>query len=305
MKKPLIIITIALLIFIMMFSGGYYAWNNTDPEKTCAQCHEVTPAHISWMNSAHASVKCTECHGTALSDGMKSLKEKAGMFFTHLNKDKRHSDIFITEKQRLDIADRCAECHRAEHAGWLESGHAANYRDIFMDKTHNVSEKPYADCFRCHGMFYDGDINSLMSLEGDNPEKWHIKDKAQEDIPTITCLSCHQIHTPNPVARKWINTDTALVARVPVTSFYMRAEKMYMRTDKLIPVDMVIGDSIVTSAKDASTLLCQQCHAPDYRHEVLSMDDKTPTGEHAGKSCLTCHSAHSMRTEIMPAVHKR
>ena len=216
------------------------------------------------------------------------------MVTTHFTDGKSHEDIHLTEEQVLQLAERCAECHYSEHAGWLASGHAVNYREIFMDAEHNAMEKPYWDCLRCHGMFYDGNIYDLMYLDGE-PSSWTIKDKKQESRPTIPCLACHQIHSENPVSERYVSTsDTATrTIRNPRTALYMRSDKMYLRSDKLTPVVMTDDNRQVNRAIDSHTLLCQQCHSPDYVHRTGSEDDRTPIGVHEGLSCTACHKVHA------------
>jgi len=285
--------TVMLLVVIL-----YTSWNNANPKNTCARCHEVSTSHEKWIKSAHAEVSCKECHGTALSNGFRSFNEKTGMLFSHIRKDILNEDIHLTETQVLDISDRCAACHQSEYAGWLSSGHAVNYREIFMDAAHNASEKPYWDCFRCHGMFYDGNINTLMYLEGE-PDEWKINDPKQELKPTVPCLACHQIHTENPVSERYVSmTDTLRIPkeRYPKTALYMRSDKMHLRSDFLYKVQMMDDERQVANAGDPNTLLCMQCHAPNYKRQAGSEDDRTPVGVHEGISCTACHQPHSGNT---------
>ena len=294
MKKKYLLSGITIIVLLLIFTG-YRAWNTLNPAMTCAQCHEIRSSHDSWLGSAHAEVQCTECHGTAMSDGLRSIKEKTGMVVAHFSDKKHPYDIYLTESQVLDISGRCIQCHQSEHAGWLASGHAVNYREIFMDKDHNATEKPYWDCLRCHGMFYDGNINDLMYLEGE-PSAWYIKDTKQELRPAIPCLSCHQIHTDNPVSKRYISTMDSTTKSVRQTRnvLYVRSEKMHLRSDMLTPVTMKDDDNKpVNRAIDPNTLLCQQCHAPDYVHRAGSQDDRTPVGVHEGISCTACHKVHS------------
>lgn len=285
------------LVMLILMGAAYGTWNSLDPEHTCAQCHEIAPSHIRWKNSAHAEVRCLECHGTALSNGIHSLQEKARMVYVHVFGDRYNDDIHLTEAQVLELSERCIACHQAEHAGWLAGGHAANYREIFMDSIHNAMEKPYWDCFRCHGMFYDGNIHSLMLLEGE-PQEWAIRDEEQEMRPAVPCLACHQVHTENPVSERYVSSVDTLKNsyRHPPTALYMRADKIHLRSDRLIRVTMTDGDRVVNSAVDEHTLLCMQCHAPDYHRQVGSEDDRTPTGAHEGISCIACHKPHSNDT---------
>ena len=300
MKRKIMLLSILSVIFVLIVIGSYMTWNRLDPVYTCARCHEISPSHEKWTSSAHAEVNCIECHGTALSNGLSSLSDKAGMVYHHFTKDQYNDDIHLTEKQALEISDNCAKCHRAEHAGWLAGGHAVNYKEIYMDSVHNEMEKPYWDCLRCHGMFYDGNIHDLMSLDGDYTE-WKIKDKKQESLPTVPCLSCHQMHTPNPVSERYvsmINSIRATTERNPKTALYIRSEKKHLRSDLLTKMTMVDenGQPQVT-AGDPATLLCQQCHAPDYARHIGSQDDRSVTGVHAGISCIACHNPHSGETK--------
>jgi len=274
-------------------------WNKADPENSCARCHEISPAHAQWKTSAHAGVRCTDCHGTALSEGVHSLKEKMNMVYTHFTKNVRNDEIRLSEQQVLDVNNRCIACHQAEYAGWLRSGHAVNYREIFLDSTHNAMEKPYWDCLRCHGMFYEGNINDLMALEGDYTQ-WKIRDEKQETRLTIPCLACHQMHTENSLSERYISMNDStrrLNERNPVTALYIRAEKMYLRGDKLPKARMFNGNEEVKVPSDPGTLLCMQCHAPDFKHRAGSEDDRTVTGVHEGISCIACHQPHSGETK--------
>ena len=298
-KKTLLLLFSAL--FLLIIAGSYVTWNRLDPDYTCAQCHEVAPAHAQWKTSAHADIRCINCHGTAISGGLHSLSEKSNMVFSHFTKNKTSDDIRLNEKQVLEIINRCIACHQSEYAGWLASGHAVNYKEIFMDSVHNAMEKPYWDCLRCHGMFYDGNIHDLMELDGTSYSQWKIRDKKQEMLPAVPCLACHQIHTDNPVSQRYVtlNADSFRinVVRNPRTALYLRADKSYLRTDKLPKPVMYDGDTEIDYASDPNTRLCMQCHAPNFKHQVGSEDDRTVTGVHRGISCIACHRPHSGETK--------
>jgi len=274
------IITLLACVLLVMITS-YTAWNQLDPIYTCAQCHEIKATHEAWLTSAHAEVSCTDCHGTALSNGLHSLKEKAHMVVSHFTSSIRNEDITLTEDQILDISARCIECHRSEHAGWLTGGHAVTYKDIFLDEEHNKMERPYADCLRCHGMFYDGTIKDLMTMN-EGSSSYTINDKKQMEKATIPCLACHLIHTES--------------GEHPKTSLYVRAEKMHIRTDYLTKVNMQDKGRTVLTDNDPNSQLCIQCHSPNAWHQTGSEDDRTPTGVHEGLSCLSCHKAHTNDT---------
>ena len=303
MKKTTTIYFIfgTITLFIVLLSS-YTLWNMLDPKHTCVSCHEIAPSHARWKTSAHADVRCIECHGTALSAGYHSLKEKLNMVFTHYTTKVENEDIRLNETQVLQINERCIECHRDEGAKWQAGRHSTTYRDIFTDSVHNATEPPYADCFRCHGMYYDKDITALLHFpEGyDKPE---IIDAKAMSRPAIPCLACHRMHTENPPQQRMKRGDAIGQLRNPVTGLYIRTEKMFMRSDALPRVQMMYQGKKLLVAEDGNTWLCIQCHAPNAHHEARTDDDRTPIGAFEGKSCLECHDPHS--GQILPAALSR
>ena len=277
---------------------AYMAWNLSDPDKTCARCHEVTATCEAWKKSAHATVQCTDCHGSALNGGVKGLAEKAGMVYSHFTQRHTNEDLYLKEEQALAVAGRCAGCHQAEQANWQAGAHSVTYKDIFMNVEHNKEEKPYWDCLRCHGMHYDGNINDLMAMNGD-VEDWHIKRKEQAERSAISCLACHRVHAEQDRKKAFaaLNVDErdslSYKQEHPATALYMRSEKRHIASDKLYPVTIYDKDSVVRVSDDPNTRLCMQCHAPNYRKEAGTSDDKTPTGQYEGMSCTDCHNPHS------------
>lgn len=294
MKKRTILLLIfgSVTLFIALLSG-YTLWNTLDPKHTCISCHEIIPSFQRWTESAHADIRCTECHGTALSEGYHSLKEKSNMVLSHFSGTIHNEDIRLTEKQILDISERCISCHRDEGAKWQGGNHAATYQDIFMDSIHNGIEPPYADCFRCHGMYYDNDITTLIDFSKGNSQL-SFKDQKAANNHTIPCLACHQVHTPNLPQGK-AGHGFMENNRNPKVGLYIRTEKIFMRNDQLPRVQITHNGKNVTVAEDGSTWTCIQCHAPNAWHEAGTNDDCTPVGKFEGTSCIECHDPHSTR----------
>ncbi len=297
--KKIALILLFIFAGLAVLFGGYAKWNSANPDKTCASCHEISPSVDEWQNSAHRNIRCTQCHGTALSNGLHSLKEKGNMVFTHWGKETNPEDIRLTEQQALDLSARCAGCHGSEYAKWLSGGHSANYADIFMNRKHNKMEAPYWDCLRCHGMFYEGNIKTLLEKPQAADGAWKLNDMKKASMPTIPCLSCHNIHGEgNPHLRtgKYDNPKEMFYEKSPRNvplSWYVRTDKRHIRADKLLKVSMFDQGREVKVSDDPASKLCQQCHSPNFKHETGSQDDRTPTGVHEGISCVACHSPHS------------
>lgn len=239
-----------------------------------------------------------ECHGTALSNGWHSLKEKSNMVFSHISGGKRHEDIHMNEEQLLEVSGKCAKCHQSEHANWLAGGHSANYKDIFLDEKHNSMEQPYWDCFRCHGIFYDGNIYDLMEpISSTGP--WHLKQPGKAMDATMPCLTCHKVHMESERLLKTIAMNNPKEIhynrdkKLPGYGLYLRAGKTFLRADKLPVPKIFKGDDIVKVSDDPAQRLCIACHSPNAFHQAGSQDDRTPTGVHEGLSCIACHAPHS------------
>lgn len=297
--KRIAFILLFTFICLSVLFGGYTRWNTANPDKTCASCHEISPSVDEWHTSAHRNIRCTECHGTALSNGIHSLKEKGNMVFSHLGGKKQAEEIRMTEKQVLKLSDRCTKCHNSEYAKWISGGHSANYGDIFMNGKHNQEEAPYWACLRCHGMYYDGDIKTLLQKPENADGIWKLKDMDKAVEPTIPCLSCHSIHAENEllgvVGRHDLPKEISYERprRNSFLSWYVRADKRHIRADKLMKISMMDRGKPVKVSDDPGTRLCLQCHSPNFMHQTGSQDDRTPTGVHEGISCLACHAPHS------------
>ena len=295
MKKIFIIIS-GLLVLVVALLAGYSQWNAASPTKTCASCHEISHSVDLWGGSTHRNIACKECHGTALSEGLHSLKEKGAMVFHHIGK-LNPDDVRISEVQRLDVMKRCIACHQTEYAKWNSGGHAMNYSEVFLNPGHNKAETIYDDCLRCHGMFYDkGTVVDIVEpLDSAGP--WKLKDASLSDRPAIPCFACHQVHQPgNPDSRPDLGTPALLhYSRVKKTlaSLYYRRDKMYFPVLLISNPEINYQSISVKVSNDPNQRLCIQCHSANAFNMGGTDDDRTPRGVHEGISCLACHDSHS------------
>ena len=293
-NKYIIFIPLLVIGVLVIFSGGYSYWNKANPEKTCASCHEIRPSVANWQHSAHRDLQCVACHGTALSNGWHSLSEKLGMVTSHASDSPESEELVMKEEQVLAISDKCVDCHQKEYASWSSGAHATTYGDIFLNEEHNKMEPPYWDCFRCHGMFYDGDINDLMERPDEEGGSWKMLHAKHAGVKAIPCLACHKVHTDNePLTDRRLASLSKEPRPTPV-NLYIRTDKRHRRADRLHMVEMVDkeGERVLVS-NDPAQRLCMQCHASNAYHQVGTEDDRTPVGVHEGWSCTACHNPHS------------
>jgi len=296
LRNILICLSLSLAL-ILIGSGSFYTyWSSTSPSKTCASCHEIESSVSMFSQSVHRELTCSECHGTALSNGFHSLKEKGMMVVHHIKKESTE-DIRLNEQQILEVMYNCSRCHTSENAGWLAGGHSARYRNIFLDEKHNTTEQLNFDCLRCHGMFADVAIDELVEpLDIKGP--WRLKDSLISQHPAIPCLACHQVHTEgSPQASPdYSNPRSAFYQRKPSESkagFYNRPDKTHYLAENLPKLELWEGERSVKVSDDPLMRNCIQCHAPNARHQAGTSDDRTPRGVHEGLTCLACHDPHS------------
>jgi hypothetical protein len=296
LQKIVLLGLVSLIAVTISFGSFYIYWNHASPDKTCASCHEIEGAVHSLSQSAHQDLQCKVCHGTALSNGVHSLKEKSMMVFNHGQKN-QFEKIRMNESQMLYVMDNCKQCHASEFSYWKSGGHSASYEDIFLNESHNKTERLNYDCLRCHGMFFSGIISDLVEpINKEGP--WAMKDQGKAGQPTIPCMVCHQIHTEGEVVKRpdYANPASVFYTRnIPESrlSFYDRYEKVHISSVMLPKLQLVEGSRQVKVSDDYKMRNCVQCHAPDAWHEAGTSDDRTPRGVHEGFSCIVCHEPHS------------
>jgi hypothetical protein len=297
----IILITAAVLAGLLVISSSFYIyWSVAPPTRTCNTCHEINNSYDTWLLSAHRNISCSECHGTALSNGFHSIAEKAGMVRTHF-REQYVEELRLSEEQVLESMESCIRCHQDAWSDWLAGGHSATYQSIFLNTAQNSKEQLNYDCLRCHGMFFGGSIDDLaepISLTG----PWKLKDTLKNDQPVLPCMSCHQMHSPGyPAVRQDYSLPSVMEYNRPPwnssLSLYLRPEKMYFHVSVLPTPEIYFQDTAIRVSDDSRQRLCMQCHAPQANHLSGSSDDRTPRGVHEGLSCLSCHEPHNNDTK--------
>lgn len=289
-------ISMVLGSLLVLLIGFNIFWDTASPQTTCASCHEIESSSASWARSRHRSFNCRECHGTAFSNGSHSLAEKGRMVARHFTGTGIQA-IRLDETRVVDMLGNCKRCHGMEYAKWTSGGHSATYAAIFLNDKHNSREQPNQDCLRCHGMYYGGPIQDLISpVSTKGP--WVIRQPEEVARPVIPCLACHKIHRQGvpAVSPDYSDPKKAFyVARYDASGvvYYHRYEKTYIEANDLPAPKIVDGKRYLKDSNDSRARVCIQCHAPNAFHMAGTSDDRTPRGVHEGISCLACHDSHS------------
>lgn len=254
----------------------------------CASCHEIRPNLVSWKGSAHRNLNCTDCHAS-------STKTNLHRVSTHM-KGEIPEQIHLQAADVLAMVAKSRGCHRQEFAQWSASAHAATYSRIFTNAEHNRKRLPIDDCFRCHGMHFEGSIGDMVQPV-DSKGPWKLADPAIANQPTIPCLACHAMHREGqPMVRASERVAAKEEIARPSLGLFDRRSRLNIRVDALPLPAIFEGERSVRLSPDIRQSLCYQCHAAQESAQIGSGDDRTPMGVHEGISCLGCHQKHSQNT---------
>jgi hypothetical protein len=254
----------------------------------CARCHEIRPNLVSWKGSTHRKLNCTDCHESTTGANLRRMQ-------THFSGE-------IPEQIRLGaedvflIAEKCRKCHQQEFAQWSAGAHSATYARIFTTAEHNRKRLLMDDCFRCHGMHFEGPIGAVVQPV-DTKGPWTLARERLASRPAIPCLACHAMHREGePLTRPAERVAAKEETMRPSLGLFDRRSRLNIRAAVLpLPV-MYDGERRVKISPDARQALCYQCHAALSTAQAGSADDRTPIGVHEGLSCLACHQKHSQNT---------
>jgi hypothetical protein len=291
-----------LLISLLVVAGfGYYAGSSYSG-KYCTTCHEIQASYDQWSQSVHREMDCKDCHGSALT--LDLAAHAANLRHLYFQVTGRIPARVLLKDGEVDrIVANCVRCHQDNMARWRSSGHSAAYSHIFLSKTNNAKTLLADDCLRCHGMFADGDVTTIVSPI-DTKGPWTLVNPRFAERPTIPCLACHTVHsrgTPAVSPSDYLQPKTIAYGRETRTTslgFYDRHERVHVVASDLPLPRMRTADRAVVMSPDRRQAVCYQCHAPEPTLLVGSRDDRTAVGVHEGIGCLGCHDPHSLDARL-------
>ena len=293
-----VLVPAAAIMFLVLLLPGASLYYNYSGGRSCARCHEIWQPYRDWHESAHRDIACAECHGDVFTLDAGFHLRNIGQLLAHL-RGRVPEQVRIKSDEVFRIGERCAKCHRAEHAAWAAGPHGATYTRIFLDKDHNRQRRLMDDCLRCHGMYFEGSIRELVTPV-DTQGPWSLLNPRLSEQPAIPCIACHQMHRHgSPLPRfeeEAENPGPRQELSRPSLAMFDRRGMDYVALDRLPMPRMYAGEELVKISPDRRQALCYQCHAPVAGGQVGSGDDRTPLGVHEGLSCLACHDQHGQTT---------
>jgi len=290
-----VLVVVVVAVILLPGASVYYEYSGG---RSCARCHEIWQPYNDWHTSTHRNIACSECHGDVFT-------LDAGFHLRNISRVVTHLRGKIPEQVRLKADDvrkmgaRCGKCHQQEYADWAAGPHAATFKEIFLDTTHNHQQPLMDDCLRCHGSYFNGSIRDLVTpLDTKGP--WHLLDAKLTDQPVMPCLACHQMHREGALleraTQKPANPGPIQELFRPSLALFDRRERDYVSVGFLPLPAMRDGERAIRISPDIRQALCYQCHAPQAAMEVGSGDDRTAVGVHEGLSCFACHEGHGQKT---------
>jgi hypothetical protein len=277
--------------------GAASAYYSSQRGSGCTSCHEMGQFVAGAHGSAHRNLTCQDCH-------QESLRAKMRHISTHLTHSTPES-IRMRDTDVVAMAVSCQQCHQQEYAAWKAGPHSATYQQIFADRAQNAKQRLMDDCFRCHGMHFEGAVRDLVQPQ-DLRGPWHIVRSGFADAPTMPCSACHWIHSDGAPQSKPAARISVADSPVPQSlGFFDRREQMHFAAASLSIPQVYDGAKPVRMSADAREGLCYQCHAPrlpdtgtpaavhGWGIQAGSGDDRTPMGVHEGLSCFACHAGHN------------
>lgn len=283
-----------LLAFIICFviPACFVAyWGFASPDRTCFKCHGLGDREH-WAVPKHQEIDCRVCHKGRKEAAFHGIDYTVHAFFG-TSEEFSPETAHLDELGTIEMMGKCKECHEDKYADWEKSKHSATYAVIFFNEELNRSNAPNVQCMKCHGMFFDANIDNLVQpLDTEGP--WKFPSEYFASRHAIPCLACHQIH-PDAIPD---TPDDASPSKVnPVSlGFYDRNEKLFFDIDSLPDPIVWEGAQQIEVSDDKRQRICVQCHANDSFHQPERSDDRTPRGIHKGISCLTCHDPHTNET---------
>ncbi|RPH62256.1 MAG: hypothetical protein EHM81_02605 [Chloroflexi bacterium] len=105
---------VLVVLGVMLLVGGAYGWDYTNSPKFCGYtCHTMPPQNVTYLQSPHANVYCTECHigrafvGQQFARKSEDVRELYAMVF--------HTYEFPIRATRSHPArETCEKCHAPE-----------------------------------------------------------------------------------------------------------------------------------------------------------------------------------------------
>ena len=105
---------VVILLGVILFAGGTYAWYYTNSPTFCGTvCHSMPPEHTTYLKSPHANVTCEDCHIGRAFVGDQLMRKTQGIKETWDTIFNSYTYPIYAEALR-PARDTCEKCHNPE-----------------------------------------------------------------------------------------------------------------------------------------------------------------------------------------------
>jgi hypothetical protein len=261
--------------------------------------------HDTWTTSAHRNLDCKECHGSAFTTDLEMHRTN----FRHLyyQVSGRIPDRVRRTGRSIGSPPMRAQA-RGTAGQFTAGGHSVGYGRILHSTKHNTRMLVMDDCLRCHGMFVDGNVTTVVAPI-DTRGPWTLVQADWQDRPSIPAWRVTRCTAPTRLRR---SPTTPTRGDPHQRSAATTTLAFYDRRGGHVPLvvavpQMTTKGRAVKMSPDVRQAMCYQCHAPEATHEVGTADDRTAIGVHEGISacgatrptprrarpCANCHPSQS------------
>lgn len=272
----------------------------------CLACHTTAYRRGGFVSAlatpGFGGVQCEECHGPGA---------------THVG-SRNPTDII-----RLPTADTCGKCHtgpeQPNHEEWLASRHSKALATI------RTSPDRADACLACHSFDYAATVRHNQARAGRGLPPLPLPSltdatAANDPREGVTCLSCHAPHGSSQLAElRDLPTPTCVTCHndpqpTPGTRPHAPQWNVLSATGGRRPDPANIGDSLALSGIPAvhSNLNpiggCAYCHGPNFKQASPTADNPSLSGhrfEVRFDLCVPCHTpdvaqalADNLRNEL-------
>ena len=197
------------LLTVLVVIGGTYGWNYTNSPSFCADgCHTMPPQGVTYAQSPHANVYCTECHigrafvGTQLSRKVQDVREIIAMTTSSYEYPIRATRLFPAR-------ETCEQCHLPEKF----SDDSLRSITHYANNSQNTETKTYLIMKTGGGSEREG-LGLGIHWHVANVVEFYSDDGMQQEIPFIRVHNADGTTTEYTDIESGFELDTAKEAEL-------------------------------------------------------------------------------------------
>lgn len=304
-KTRFVLLIVGLLVVLFLAIVTFTPL--TTSANSCKACHSMQPEYVTWKVSAHANIRCVDCHASSKGLGLSANFAAFRYVLTEVTGG-WSAPIKVAEPIS---ADTCKTCHTTKRTYNFPG-------DLIVP--HDKHDKKGIACVQCHKGVAHGQITERkVNGNKDNLAKWTAAD-GQNNMMTEftrpsmdTCIECHHSRGVNIKCEACHQTiftpDDHKNTKTWIPSHGLNAEKNLQPCNKCHSYGMKMNKNVKTgdATRDYAwgNNYCAKCHAekPNSHkdREVWMPTHKDVVKQKGMKNCQACHAIKEADAANSPA----